>query len=98
MTRAQWYENYRIQRRNRKSISFDFSSALKEIYDISLDANDQVKYDLIKQYKNKVSHRLQREFDRLALKGQKQAKLLLHSLLAQDNPFIRMFLKEEYSE
>lgn len=78
------------------------NSALRDIYEFHLDPKEQIKYELICKYREKVSERLLKEEICLYKKGREQGKIWLRetmqSFVTFKNPFFDLIKKEPFFE
>lgn len=95
MTRKEWYDNYREERKNRKStpVLSTLNNMFKEHYSYILNEKDQAKYDLICRYSNKCSYRLLIEKDKLRKKAKENGNKMWTDLIQHESPLFKELKK-----
>lgn len=92
MTREEYYLAYREQRVKRRkhfpASSSSMVAALKELYTFALYGKDEVKYELILRYEEKISSRLRADKEALRKLGKEQGKAFIKDLVFRKNPLL----------
>lgn len=102
MTRKEWYDQYRESRIERKKNyipglnSSTLNEMFKDHYTHILYGKDQVKYDLIEKYENKVSPRLLYEKKLLRAKSKVNGDKMWKDLMQHESPFFKNLPKDKF--
>ena len=99
MTRREWYEHYRKLRvdkkKSYKGLTYStLNEMFKEHYTHILYGKDQVKYDLIEKYEDRVSPRLLYEKKLLREKSKVQGDQMWKELLETPSPLFKNLSKD----